>query len=60
MYGVLWGGGWDKLVKGKGEGKEFGSTVVEEYIGVESFSLMAFDAYEDARCSDTAIDIMSS
>lgn len=54
------GGGWDKLVKEKGEGKEFGATVVEEYIGVESFSLMAFDAYEDARCSDTTIDIMSN
>lgn len=52
--------GWDKLVKEKGEGKEFGATVVEEYIGVESFSLMAFDAYEDARCNDTTIDIMSS
>lgn len=41
-------GGCDKLVKEKGEGKEFGTTVVVEYVGVESFSLMAFDAYEDA------------
>ena len=53
-------GGWDKLVKELGEGKEFGTTVVEEYIEVESFSLTAFDAYEDSRCSDTIIDIIGS
>lgn len=38
--------------KGGGEGKEFGTTIVE-HIGVEGFSLMALDVYEDARCSNT-------